>query len=736
MSFWTELKRRSVYKVAVAYGVVAWLLIQIATQVFPFLQIPDWAIRLVIVLVALGFPLALIFAWAFDLTPEGLKRTSAERTDSPPAPGRAWIYIVVLGVLISLGLFFAGRYSAWDRGSKTSSAAAAAELKSVAVLPFVNLSSDPANDYFSDGITEEILNAISHLPDLKVASRTSSFAYKGKNEDVAGIARTLRVANILEGSVQRSGERVRVTAQLIDASNGFHLWSEKYDREAKDLFALEDEIAQSIAGALKLKLTGQKEVARGGTENVESHEAYLKALQVREDSHDEALRWVERAIALDPKFAAAYAFKARILSRLAFSSTKSEDYDRYIVEGEEAAKRAVELAPNLADAYSALGEMARRRGEDNSALANFDRATKLKPADPDAWQGLGMAIGWKDPATALRYLRKAKELGGTSRYLDRQIAYGLDGIGRVDEAHELLEKAHAAHPDFVAVTLDLGRYELWVRGRPDRALEFFIEAWRQEPSFVDAQVPIAFYPALIYAVSDHLPQVETWLARERAIELNSPAVLATEILLAGIRGDRETFRTLEKRLPEQKPGGNPVELLLAGDTAILANDFEVAARLLAQVLDDSFFKGAARKSARFRRAQMQLAYALDRLGRQAEAAQLLEAASQGLAEMPRFGLLNRLLHPINGLFYTDAEIYALRGEKEKAVAALDAMLALPDDGFIPLGSLPVPVEDSPLLESLRDTPGFANFRKEAARRRAVAHERVAATRKRLGLVED
>ena len=290
-NFFAELKRRNVYKVAVAYAVVAWLLIQIATATFPVLEIPNWATKLVIVLVVLGFPIALILAWAFELTPEGIQR-NADAGAVPRRPRSKWIVVVTVASVAaaSIGLW---QWQSLPRDKRiadpsTPQPPPLAEMKSVAVLPFVNMSGDPANEYFSDGITEEILNAISHLPNLRVAARTSSFAYKGKNEDIAAIARNLRVTNVLEGSVQRMGDRIRVTAQLIDASSGLHLWSKRFDdRDAKDLFQVQDEIAQAIARELKLTFEGRTNPGvRSGTENLASYDLYLKALDATGNKRD------------------------------------------------------------------------------------------------------------------------------------------------------------------------------------------------------------------------------------------------------------------------------------------------------------------------------------------------------------------------------------------------------------------------------------------------------------------
>src|SRR6266516_976825 len=221
-NFFGELKRRNVYKVAIAYAVVAWLLMQIATQVFPFLEIPNWAIRLVIMLIVIGFPIALIIAWAFELTPEGLKRTElADELPKKSMRSRAWIYVVIIAGAISVSLFFLGRYT-------SSKQSAELPAKSIAVLPFENLSGDPENAYFTDGIQEEILMRLAKIADLKVVSRTSTVRYKRSPDNLREVAKQLGVANVLEGSVQRTADRVHVNVQLIKAASDAHLWAEAY----------------------------------------------------------------------------------------------------------------------------------------------------------------------------------------------------------------------------------------------------------------------------------------------------------------------------------------------------------------------------------------------------------------------------------------------------------------------------------------------------------------------------
>jgi TolB-like protein len=249
-NFFAELKRRNVYKVAIAYAVVAWLLIQVATQVFPFFAIPNWVVRLVVLLLVIGFPIDLFIAWAFEATPEGIKRTETADAAGKRSRGAAWVYIVLIGAVLSIGLFFLGRSTASPKQTES----AELPVKSIAVLPFVDLSQAHDQEYFCDGISEQILDALAKIERLRVVARTSSFSFKGKDADVSEIAHKLNVQNILEGSMRREGNRIRISVQLVSAANGSHLWSETYELESQGVFAVQDEITRAIVEVLKVKL--------------------------------------------------------------------------------------------------------------------------------------------------------------------------------------------------------------------------------------------------------------------------------------------------------------------------------------------------------------------------------------------------------------------------------------------------------------------------------------------------
>src|SRR5438046_1350690 len=385
--FFTELKRRNVYKVAVAYAVVAWLLIQVATQVFPFFEVPNWAVRLVVLLIIIGFPIALVIAWAFELTPEGLKRT--EVADAAPAPrsrSRAWIYVVLIAAALSIGLFFLGRFTV----STKQSVSAEVSSKSIAVLPFDNLSRDPDNAYFASGIQDEIITRLARIADLKVISRTSTQQYQSKPGNLSEIAKQLGVANILEGSVQKVADQVRVNVQLIRVASDSHMWADTYDRKLVDIFGVESEIAKAIADALQAKLTGgeQRALAVKPTNNSEAYDAYLRglALEARTttspDDSEKAVGFYERAVQLDPGFALAWARLSRANAHVYFGGLDSTTARRDATE--RALNTAQKLQPNspetlLAQAYYQY--WARRDYE--LAKGTFGRVRELLPGSSD-----------------------------------------------------------------------------------------------------------------------------------------------------------------------------------------------------------------------------------------------------------------------------------------------------------------------------------------------------------------
>src|SRR5437763_1412726 len=304
-NFFSELKRRNVYKVAVAYIVAGWALSQGIAQVLPVFDVPNWAIRLIVLLIMIGLPVALSLAWAFERRPAGSKRTDAADAVGQHSRGHTWIYIVVIAAAFSIGLFFLGRFSA---GNKTASPVGISN-KSIAVLPFDNLSRDPDNAYFCEGVQDEILTRLAKVADLKVISRTSTQHFKSVPENLPEIAKQLGVAHILEGSVQKASDQVRVNVQLINALTDAHLWADTYDRKLTDIFAVESDIAKTIADTLQAKLTGSESRAMSNkpTENTQAYELYLKGRFFWNKRTGPDLKtacdYFQQAIAIDPHFA-------------------------------------------------------------------------------------------------------------------------------------------------------------------------------------------------------------------------------------------------------------------------------------------------------------------------------------------------------------------------------------------------------------------------------------------------
>src|SRR5712675_578027 len=380
-NFFAELKRRNVYKVAVAYAVVGWLLMQIASQIFPFFEIPNWAIRVVVLLIIIGFPIALIIAWAFEVTPEGIKRTEAADAAGQRSRGVAWIYVVLIGAVLSVGLFFVGRYTA---GHATSQATE----KSIAVLPLVNESGDPKDEYFSDGLSEELIAALAQISGLKVIGRSSSFRFKDRKEDPKTIGEKLGVSTLLDGTVRKQGDRVRIVAALVNATDGIQLWTRTFDRELKDIFAVQEEIARAVAESLKVTLLGSQDrpAQRSASSNVEAHNAYLQGhfhFQRRNlEDYRKAVGYFDQAIRLDPDYALAYAERSESWS---FIGDLTGQHEPAWSNARSDAEKAVAIAPSLAEARSALGWV--RFFIDwkfAEGITELKRAKELSPANPTA----------------------------------------------------------------------------------------------------------------------------------------------------------------------------------------------------------------------------------------------------------------------------------------------------------------------------------------------------------------
>jgi len=441
---------------------------QIATQVFPFLEIPNWAIRLVIMLIVIGFPIALVIAWAFELTPEGLKRTEfADELPKKSARSRAWIYVVVIAGAISVGVFFLGRYT-------SSKQSAELPAKSIAVLPFDNLSRDPDNAYFAEGIKEEVLARLSKVADLKVISIRATQQPKSSPTDLSQIAQKLGVETFLEGSVQRSADEVRVTVQLVRADTDAHLWADTFDRKLTDIFAVESEIAEAVADTLQTKLTGseQRAISAKPTANLEAYQFYLRGRYYwnrrTAGGLTRALEQFQQAVEKDPTYALAYAGLADCYAVMEeYTDTPSSET---LPKARAAALRALQLDDSLAEAHASLGLISVYLWQCGEGEKEYKRAIELDPNYPSAhhWYSFYLhMLGRLDEAMA--EIKRAQQLDPLSPVISDNLAVYFLNKGDLNAGIEQCRKIIELDPNYPRVHSHLG-WAYLKQGREQEAM--------------------------------------------------------------------------------------------------------------------------------------------------------------------------------------------------------------------------------------------------------------------------
>jgi len=575
--FFGELRRRHVYRVVVAYAIAGWALIEGIAQVFPIFDVPNWVTRVIVMLIALGFPVALILAWVFDITPEGLKRT--EDIDLAPATNIAAarkLNFVFLGVLtIAVIVLVTDRFVLHHGVDQTKDVAISE--KSIAVLPFVNMSEDKSNDYFSDGISEELLNLLAKVPQLKVTARVSSFSFKGKNLDIREMARRLHVAHVLEGSVRKAGGQVRITAQLIHAADGFHVWSESYDRKLDDIFKIQDEVAGKVVKELKVTLLGPPPTAR--TTDPKAYALYLQARQLGRQFTAEPLEKSDalyrQVLEIDPHYAPAWnGLGWNLMIEINNGTVPSHEG---LARVREFAQKALEIDPDYAPAHARLGSIAMYENDLAGAANHFERALMLDPTDlgviGDASTFL-MSLGRRDEALALDEAGVRRDPVNTTALYN--FGLNLRCAGKYDDAintfrtvlslnpgqgttHSmiavaLLLKGNAAGAlseteqetvePYRMIGLPMVYYTLGRKADSDNALAALIAKYEKDASFNIASV---------YAFLGEADQAFAWL--EKAVEYHDPGLsdLVSENLFDKIHSDSRWLPFLSKigKAPDQ-----------------------------------------------------------------------------------------------------------------------------------------------------------------------------------------
>jgi TolB-like protein len=713
MDFIAELKRRNVIRVGLAYLVLSWLLLQIAEVLFDALRLDDAALSIVLVILALGFIPVVIFAWVYELTPEGVKRESeVERSQSITHSTGHRLNVVIVVLLVAAAALFA-----WDRFGRApaldSAATRVADVglhgvpRSIAVLPFADMSPEGDQGYFGDGIAEELLNVLAKVDGLKVAARTSSFKFRGDEHDITQIGNALNVAAVLEGSVRKAGDQVRITAQLIDVAGGYHLWSETYDRKLDNILAVQDEIATSIVDALKLKLELQQEADAGRPrDSGEAYDLYLRGRELaREPSKADlvrALKFYEEALNIDPDFAPA-------LGAIASTWIWLEDYGG--VPAQEAfdhagpaARRALELDPARADALMAMGFLEDRQFSDAVAASNyFERALAANPAFTDVSNLYAdTLVDLGNYKRALEVRRDAVERDPLSTFLKSRLLSQLGNMGQIDEAEQLLDDIFAINPDDTYGHEELGnlRYNQGRLAEAVKAYEFVHEDRPGDPYS-------AGNIAACYALMGDDVKAQFWIDAARTRGPGNRWELQARRSVAEWRGDWDgVFRVGQLYLAK---GG----AVWQGQASLGKGDWEAARASFKRALSAMNYRGDGSLTGNLLESLIGLALAEKRLGLETWT-EHAEAARRYTEEVLKH-TVNFGSWPSKNGNYLLAQIAAIEGDVERVVKHMQAASAQNDwrHQFFAV---------DPAFAEFRDDPRLVEIAEET-RKRALAERR-------------
>jgi TolB-like protein len=737
-NLFTELKRRNVFRVGAAYAIVAWLLVEVASVVLPTFEAPDWVMKVFTFLLILGFPVALIFAWAFELTPEGIKREAAVAPDESitHVTGRKLDFAIIGLLLVAVIFLVFDNYVLESRSEPVPlpvelkatpvepvlADGPAAREKSIAVLPFLNMSGDPEQEFFSDGISEEVLNVLAKVKGLRVTSRTSAFAFKGTNASIREIAAELGVEHALEGSVRMAGDRVRITTQLIEVETDSHLWSESYDRELSDIFAVQDEIAAKVGEALKVALLSadSRPIRTSPETAIDVYSDYLLARQKLANPSfanlSEAASLLKGAIARDPNYAPAYAALAGAYWDMGawgmFSFSEASTQMIPMVE------QALSLDGDLAEAWQSLAYLRQANGDLQGARAAAKKALGIDPQNPLVLIGQIRHWQWThEPERSLVYVDALLRVDPLSPVSLVTVARLFARLGQFDDAQRMLERIRSLNPQ----SLDYLWYASFLAaGRGDLVTALTLALEGEE---IDADDPeAAAYLAIIYFDLGDIAAANFWNNAAHQIKPETPVAMLMAALLHLYRGEEAEAIAIARELV--RPGshnrntrGVALRLLAASDMATgngqeiialylrhypeLANNQLPTGHLIA--INPLNWEGFV--------VTLDLAAVYLRAKHDDLAKQLLSVVESELPHWPAIGLWG------SGL--ANVELHALRGNKEQALAALREIVAA---GMRYMWRLQLLY--NPNLESIRDTPEFAAIVAEIEADMAAQLERV------------
>ncbi len=732
MSFFAELRRRNVFRVAIAYAVTAWLLAQIADVAFDTFGTPEWVGKTVLFLLLLGFPIAVFFAWAFELTPEGIKKEKdVDRSQSiTHQTGRKMNYLITTVLAAAVAFLLFDKFLLRDRATPVNAPAelttavpddeptpppVASNKATIAVLPFESRSADESDSYFVDGMHDDLLTQLARVGSWKVISRTSVERFRDTTESMQAIGEMLGATSIIEGGVQRAGDRVRINVQLIDAATDEHLWAETYDRELTtgNIFAIQSEIASAIAEALQAKLS-PGDVARIGkanTQNLEAYEAYLlgreRWRQRTAESLAEAERLFRRAIDLDPDYALAYVGLADVHRfQVIFSGYARDDG---FPRAERAIARALELDDQLGEAWASLGSLKLQKNE-LEGLPALKRAIELNPNYSPAyvWYGIGLHDTGR-PTEAAKIFAQGLELDPLSVPLRANAAFVAATLGHLEEAHEAIEQIIAIDRDSPLGYYVMASFQAGYLGHYDNALPWATRAIRTDPG----NPAYAVLLAQSYMHLGDSKTAERWLAKATDIQPDSDDIAFANLLLAIYRNDGEGALSQARLMLDRQPDSDGSDLAMAQlrDHDLAENRPERARQRYRERYPEIFGPGGPVISYANSSPAEDIAYLLLQSGEKPQAKEMLEQIFKINASLPLLGG--------NGTFFGNAKVYALMGRKPEALAELrrgiDANWRTFWRYFF---------DHDAVFESLRDNPEFQAMRAEVAADMAAQLARV------------
>ncbi|MDD3837111.1 MAG: tetratricopeptide repeat protein [Phenylobacterium sp.] len=700
--FLSELKRRNVIRVGGVYLVTSWALFGIAKTIFETMGFPKWVPQLMLVMLALGLPIAMIIAWAFERGPDGaIRRTEALSEDGEPAPKFSWFdgaLLAAIGAVLVISLLqVTGVFGGGARVPLLPF-----EDKSVAVLPFASFSTKPETEYFADGLTEEVINSLAKVEELKVAGRTSAFYFKGRNEDLREIGRKLGVAHVVEGSVRHDGDRLRVTAQLIKVSDGFHLWSETFDRDMKDAFVIQTEIAEAVAEALKAELdTDDRRQARR-----RDPEAYRLELTSRAQLRNLGLTQLtaardgfQRLIEMEPENPEGYAGFAQAAALLAQHHLQG-DFMPTVRDAEAAIAKALELDPANANAYIARGWVNRIRAIRAScqscegiATEAFKKAADLEPRNPEALSIYGADIAVSQPTQAITYLRRALAIDPLDRIAQSFLAEALAATGDFAGAEQQYRTVVELFPDFIDPKQNLADV-LIVQGKLDEAEPLLLAAAKPgtDPS---ADLQLAYLYLNLGMREDMNAVLDRLNSSKAAREVANAAKLITQGRYRALYD--HSLRLLNE--PEPDPLWHAIGL----SAAALSGDFDFARRQLLIILPE-LFEPEPVVSASLGNDAASAAWIIEQTGDKGQSRRILEALLR--ATEPKPGVWQS--HPKR---IARVKAFVMLGEKERALAELRAAI---DAGYRTLYDLDLflRLDAYPMLAPLRSDARFQAMLRE------------------------